>query len=443
MNQLTDILFKPISGVRISLFRLLFGLVIFWEMGRLVLWDNIIYPQYINTVFNFKYPFFSWVEMAPDGVMYGVVWTALIASLLFAIGVLHRIITPLLFLLYTYLILVDSSIWNNHYYFYSLILFLFIFIPPAINGVKGIKLRRANYQWQLYLLQFMVIAVIFFGGLSKLANSGWLDGSAANALISNEMTRKGIDLSSYWLQVSSFLMTWGGLLFDLVAGFLLLNRRTFWWILPFFLFFNLSNSYLFSIGSFPYAMLGTLTLFLPKSVYSRLKVENRVEEKPLGATSRKWILICLGIFISVQLILPFRHFLIKGNVFWTGEGKLYAWHMMPGVVSLHTETFYVVAKAPNAIHKEMFDVELAKYLNMNQIRNLSKFPISAPQFARFIEYEMTIDGFTEIEVYSEIFVGRNGNRLKPIVDPKQDLLKVDVSYWSHNNWILLYLDEGF
>ena len=76
MNQLTDILFKPISGVRISLFRLLFGLVIFWEMGRLVLWDNIIYPQYINTVFNFKYPFFSWVEMAPDGVMYGVVWTA-------------------------------------------------------------------------------------------------------------------------------------------------------------------------------------------------------------------------------------------------------------------------------------------------------------------------------------------------------------------------------
>ena len=86
---------------------------------------------------------------------------------------------------------------------------------------------------------------------------------------------------------------------------------------------------------------------------------------------------------------------------------------------------------------------MAKYLNKNQIRNLSKFPNSAPQFARFIEYEMTIDGYTEIEVYSEIFVGRNGKLLKPIVDPNQNLLEVETSYWSHNNWILLYLDEGF
>lgn len=443
MNQFKDILFKSISGVRISLFRFLFGLVIFWEMGRLVLWDNIIHYQYINTVFNFKYPNFSWIEIAPDGAMYAIVWSTLIFSLLFAIGVLHRVITPILFLLYTYLVLIDSSYWNNHYYFYSLILFLFIFIPPAINGLRGLKLRTINYQWQVYILQFMVIVVLFFGGISKLSNAGWIDGSACDALILNEVNRKGIEMSSSWHDISSFLMTWGGLFFDLTAGFLLLYRRTFWWILPVFILFNLSNSYVFSIGSFPFAMLGTLALFLPKSIYQRLKFENQTEEKLITPLNRKLTLMCLGVFISIQLLLPFRHFLIKGNVFWTCEGKLCAWHMMSGAVSLHADNFYVVAKAPNSENKELINVELAKYLNKNQIRNLSKFPNSAPQFARFIEYEMTIDGYTEIEVYSEIFVGRNGKLLKPIVDPNQNLLEVETSYWSHNNWILLYLDEGF
>jgi hypothetical protein len=289
----------------------------------------------------------------------------------------------------------------------------------------------------------MVIIVLLFGGISKLSNGGWLDGSACDALISNQMNKKEITISSYWLDVSSFLMTWGGLFFDLTAGFLLLNRKTFWVILPFFILFNVSNYYMFSIGSFPFAMLGTLALFLPGSIYKRLKVASEIESKPLTVRKRKVTLICLGVFISIQLLLPFRHFLINGNVFWTGEGKLYAWHMMSGSVSLHAEKFYAVAKAPNSENKELFEVELRKYLNKHQIRNLSKFPNSAVQFAKFIEYELTLDGFTEIEVYSYVFVGRNGKPLKRIVDPNQDLLEVETRYWSHNNWILLYLDEGF
>lgn len=435
--------FTSFGGLNISIFRFLFGLVIFWEMGRLVIWKDYIWHKYINTVFNFKFPFFEWIEVASPNVMYLIIWGTAVLSLLFAFGLFHRVVAPVLFISYSYLEMIDVSYWNNHYYFYMLFLFLFIFIPPSTSIYKLLKkdyTLESNFYWQQNILKFVVVLVLFYGGVSKIINPDWMSGRACDYLLDLELGKKGIDASQTMRDIGSWLMTWVGLFFDLLGGFLLLNRRTFWIGMLFFVPFNLTNSFLFNIGSFPYAMLSTSLLFLPVVYWTKLNAlftpisREQINDKPMKAF--------LASFIVIQLLIPLRHFMIDGNVIWTGEAKLYSWHMMSAATSVKVEKFYIKAIPPDGEEQLLYPIQLDQYLNVEQIRNFAKFPILAPQFAHFAKEEMEIDGYTQVEVYGEIYCSKNGKPLKPIIDPYVDLTKVSVKYSEHNEWILLYLDEG-
>ncbi len=446
MNSIYQKLFSSISGVQLAVFRFLFGLVIFWEAGRLIFWNDAAYSKYINTVFHFKYPFFEWVKQAPDSIMYVIIAAVACLAILFSVGLFHKIVSPLLFLGYTYLELIDISYWNNHYYFYALILFLFIFIRPTfvISYHKDkVKIRNAKW-WELNILKFLVVLVLFYGGIAKLVNPDWMNGSATTALISLELSKKDIFLSESSISFYSLITKWFGIGIDLVSGFLLLHRKTIVFGLVFLIPFNLLNSYLFNIGSFPYAMLSTLFLFIPNNWYrliSKTKkfeiVENHSNEKKIG------IITLLTLFIVIQISLPLRHFFIEGNSFWTGEGKLYAWHMMSGVTHAETNKFVVIAKAPFKNNLEKHTLDLGLYLNEKQIKALSKFPYLAFQFAQFVKSEMQYEGYSDIKVYANMNMGRNGSEMKPVISPFTNLLDVKISYTSHNKWILLYLDEGY
>jgi hypothetical protein len=304
---------------------------------------------------------------------------------------------------------------------------------------------KDSHWWELNILKFLVVLVLFYGGIAKLVNPDWMNGSATQSLISLELSKKDIHLSSSTLNFYSSITLWFGIAIDLFAGFLLLHRKTIILGLLFLVPFNILNAYLFNIGSFPYAMLSALLLFFdpswfkvfPKKILSRFNViENRQYEQKSG----KIILIVL--FILMQISLPLRHFFIQGNAFWTGEGKLYAWHMMSGVTQAETNTFIVIATDPSQAYPEKHTLDLNKYLNKKQVRALSKFPYLAFQFAQFIKTEMEYEGYTDLKVYANMYMGRNGKTMKPIISPFTDLLQVEISYISHNQWILLYLDEG-
>jgi hypothetical protein len=254
------------------------------------------------------------------------------------------------------------------------------------------------------------------------------------------LEKKGIYSSQTALDVGSWLMTWVGFIFDLVGGFLLLNKRTYWIGMLFFVPFNLTNSFLFNIGSFPYAMLSTSLLFLPQHYWSR--ITNLFKTTPRVADKQHLVKGLLATFITIQVLVPLRHFFIEGNVIWTGEAKLYSWHMMSAATSVKVEKFYIKAIPPGGDQQYTYPIELENYLNQDQIRNFAKFPVLAPQFAKFVKKEMEIDGYTQVEVYSEIYCSKNGKPLKPIVDPYVDLSNVNIMYMQHNPWILLYLDEG-
>ncbi len=72
-------------------------------------------------------------------------------------------------------------------------------------------------------------------------------------------------------EAAAYFFSWGGALFDLSIGFLLLSRRTL--PIAFFaiLFFNMSNYFLFDIGVFPFLMIAATLLFdepdLPRRLF--------------------------------------------------------------------------------------------------------------------------------------------------------------------------------
>lgn len=419
---------------------MLFGGIIFWEFGRLCLWNNVGEYKYINTVVHFKFPFFEWVKQAPDNVMYFLFWAGLILSILFALGFLYRLVSILLFIIYVYITLIDVSYWNNHYYFYALILFLFTFSKANYRFSVDKWLGLAKQQprtWNLWIMWFTVIVVFFYGGISKIYNPDWFPGLTCYHLLSNRLAELGIVWSESTIKTGAYIMTWYGCLFDLFIGFVLLKSRWFWIAVVGFLFFNISNSLLFHIGSFPFAALGTVALFMPQKYFSRHRQIKGADEYPGMAKRTRWL---IGVYVAMQLLLPLRHFFIKGHVLWTGEGKLYSWHMMSASVDINANSFFmeIYDETGKVIGNEVITTDL--YLNKDQKRTLGQFPFTAKQFVDFAAYELKQDGYRHFGIFPDVFVGRNGRTPKPIIGRTTDLTKVNYTPFQHNDWILLYAD---
>jgi uncharacterized membrane protein YphA (DoxX/SURF4 family) len=440
MNSLFNLLEKKNNGIKLSIFRILFGVVVFWEFGQLCLWNTVGDYKYINTVVHFKFPFFSWVKQAPDTVMYFIFWSGLFLSILFILGWFYRYVSILLFVIYTYIVLIDISYWNNHYYFFTLILFLFVFARANYQFSLDRKFKRTIHpprEWNLWIICFTIIIILFYGAVSKIHNPDWFSGLACYHLLSSRLSKADIVMSETSLVFFSQVMTWGGFFFDLLIGFILLRSS---WFIPaaiVFFFFNITNVFLFNIGSFPFAMLGALVLFLPDHYLDRIK-QKSISHEPYILSNWKRGLI--GTYVVMQIVLPLRHFFIEGHVLWTGEGKLCSWHMMSAAVEVNANTFYlkVFDDNKNVLQQETINVDL--YLNKTQKRTLGKFPFTIKQFSDFAKYELEAEGYTNFAIYPDVFVGRNGRMPKPIVGRNTNLNQVNYSPFTHNNWILLYAD---
>ena len=95
------------------------------------------------------------------------------------------------------------------------------------------------------------------------------------------------------------------------------------------LFFNFTNAVVFHIGIFPWLAIALSTMFFdpgwPRR-YIVLKADRAAA--PVDTARCSWVVLAfLVVYVSWQLFLPLRHRLYPGNVSWTEEGHLYAWHM--------------------------------------------------------------------------------------------------------------------
>jgi hypothetical protein len=250
-----------------------------------------------------------------------------------------------------------------------------------------------------------------------------------------------------------YAFTWGGLLFDLLIVPALIWPRTRMAAFIASLGFNLTNSILFQIGIFPWFMVaGTMLFFPPEWVQLG---EGPPPEHDAGSRSltrgQKTIVALLATYVVFHVLMPFRHVFYPGNVSWTEEGHLYAWHMKLRRKSGQTRFTAVTADGKqlpettllkHASEEQLERFELRKkywrgfdrvtaeenlYITPRQRKKMSGRPEMIVEYAHFLADEFRRQGYGDVAIYCDSAVSLNNRPYQPIVDAKVDLASVEVS----------------
>jgi hypothetical protein len=286
----------------------------------------------------------------------------------------------------------------------------------------------------------MVGMPYFFGGIAKI-NADWLRGEPLRTWLASDTDFPiiGPYFTEDWM---IYIMSYSGLLFDLLIVPGLLFKRTRPWAFLFMILFNLMNARLFEIGIFPWFMIfATLIFFHPSWPRRLMRAWNpSKEQRPLfiadnwnpAATAgrQKLVLAALGLWAGVQILAPLRHLAIPGSVHWTEEGHKYSWHM-----KLRTKrskaNIFVVDKRTN----ELIMIDLRDYLTMAQIRKMPGQPDMLWQFCRMLKEKFAEKG-RDVSVHADVRVTLNGRKYQPMVSPDIDISAVPRPVLGHSDWIL-------
>ena len=421
-------LFAPVDIASIALFRVAFGLLMLWDMLQYLLGGWL--EGYLVPAFLFKYPGFDWVQRAAPGTMRLIVLAMAVAALLIALGLAYRVACAVFFLGHTYLLLLDTALYQNHLYLISTLAFLMILVPAngalSLDARRNKQLRSATLPaWCLWLLRFQLGIPYFYGGLAKL-NSDWLLRAQPMRLWLNEGAAERLGLPFLREAWVAYGISWGGMVFDLLIVPALLWRRTRIPALVLAVLFHLTNSGLFSIGVFPWLMIAALGLYFPPDWPRRVGLVGRSDRKlpaarpgarqaapaPQGA-----VLAFLGIWLAFQLLVPFRHLLYPGNVDWTERGHRFSWRM-----KLRDKRGNVQFVAIDPSSRQAFPLsDLGAAVSPEQRRMMEHDPEMMRQLAHFLAARLREAGKGDFEVHVVTAISLNGRPKQHLVDPAVDL----------------------
>jgi vitamin K-dependent gamma-carboxylase len=373
---------EPIDGASLALFRICFGLVSTWE-AVLFLWPHEggsrAHRLFVAPSWNFPYHGFEWVRPLPEPFMTLSLVVYGLAGFCVALGLCYRTAAVALVLSTTYLFLLESSTYLNHFYLMCLLAFLLAVMPAGKCWSLEAWLRSRSRQregngagtvpfWPVFLLRTQLFIVYCFGGIAKL-DSDWLTGAvmertarrASDWFVAMPYLDRVTSLASAGQAQVAWLLAVGGLAFDLAIGFLLTCRRTRFLALVLCAMFHGFNSQAFNIGVFPLlALTGTLIFCepdwprrawhwvrrprVPRPDWAWLaagvvavplvgalagwKAGRAARMTPHWHKAGRLTFAFLTVWIVVQFALPLRHYAIEGDAKWTDEGHRFSWRMM-------------------------------------------------------------------------------------------------------------------
>lgn len=404
--------------------------------------------RYDPDIFHFTYHWFEWVRPWPGYGMHLHIFVMAAAAIALMVGWRYRLAAIVYCFTYTHLFLIEKAAFNNHYYFICLLAFLFVVtdahaeasldkdrLPQRLNGIVP--------YWQLFLFRMQVVVVYFFGGIAKL-NPDWLQG---------EPIRRWLVMRSQAGALPAFageewfvyFIAYGGLLFDLSIGWLLLWRKTRLLAIFMVVFFHLSNSYIFSIGVFPWLGLAATLLFVEPSTCRRLLsrlglAAHGAQEQPMQSMKPRRLAIAFTLaYLAIQVLLPLRHFAYGANPSWTEEGHQFAWHMKLRDKRAHLS--YRVHDPATGAEAIITELDLEKRVTPKQFYRFPNDPQMIRQYARQLREEYLQKGMQDPKVYATSYVSLNGREHRPMIDPDADLASVEPSFIAGEPWILP-LDES-
>ena len=370
---------KTTDASPLIIFRIGFGIMMFYGVIRFWLkgWIETIY---IQPNFHFSYFGFEWVK--PLGNYTYVLFIICgLAALFIALGFKYRMAIITFFLSFTYIELMDKTVYLNHYYFISIISFLMIFLPLNTSFSIDSYLQKKSYKlvpnWTIDSIKIMLTVVYLYAGLAKI-NSDWLLKAMPLKIwlpSKYDLPFLGENLMQQnWFH---YAMSWSGMFYDLLIPFLLFNKRTRVFAFVLVVFFHVFTRVLFPIGMFPFVMIIStliffesnfhkkIILFLRKRINRLLKLKNNIEiNDTYPLSNRKLYLTIIFLFLSVQLLFPFRHIAYPGELFWTEEGYRFSWRVM-----LIEKMGYTNFKIVDTKTKEFFFVNNQDFLSPLQVKH--------------------------------------------------------------------------
>lgn len=434
-----DYLCSEVDGASLALFRVLFGLLMAWEVVR-YFQHGWIARYYIEPAFHFSYlPFIQPWE--GQGMYWHFAVTGLLA-LLVAAGLHYRGAASLFCLAFGSIFLLDKAQYLNHFYLIALISFLLAIAPAH----RAFSLDRARARqpgpptvprWSLLILRFQVGVVYVYGGIAKL-NADWLSGQPLGEWLAGraDLPLIGPLLAHPWAGPT---FGWGGLLIDLCVPFLLLWPRTFWLGAAAAVAFNALNGLIFSIGIFPWLMVATLALF-PHPGWPRALVGGRPPAPGQGGRQAGGalrvgpaavaLLAALHLYAASQLLIPLRHGLYPGDVAWSEEGHRFAWRM-----KLRDKAAELTLFATNPATGVPEQVDPRQWLTARQAGKMASRPDMIHQFARFVADEAERRGEPRPRVTAVAIAALNGGPAGYLIDPTVDLASEPYSL-GPVRWIL-------
>jgi hypothetical protein len=442
-KKLHKLLFKQVSIAPLASFRILFGAMVLLSSIRFVSkgWVGLLY---IKPTFFFNYDGFSWIHPFSGMGMYIVYGIMIISALGILLGLFYRFAAILFFLTFTYIELLDKTNYLNHYYFVSIISLFLCFLPANKYASLDIKFKITSKvtqipNWCILILQLQIAIVYFFAGIAKI-NPDWLLHAQPLKIWLKSRDYLPIIGHLFSYDITAFLFSWFGMLFDVLIPFLLFNKKTRPYAYLAVVFFHTITGRLFQIGVFPYVMIVATWIFFSadfhKKILSLFYKDNQTTEIYFQPKYEKLWMSLLVLHFLVQLFLPLRYILYPGKLFWTEEGYRFSWRVM--LLEKNAYTTFVVKDKNGKID----EVRTQDYLTPHQEKQMSTQPDMILQFAHFLANDYNKNkGFKNAAVYVESYASLNGHPSKPFIKNSIDLAKEPINLLP-KKWILPFNENN-
>lgn len=376
-----------------------------------------------KSTFVFHYPGLGFIEAYSHELVRVLEISALAGAVLLALGIIPRIAALVFMASFGYLFLIDMSFYNNHYYLWCLLAFLFV-VTDVGKSISLTDLFRKRFSGQMHIRNYVVFALLitivyFYGGIAKL-NSDWLQGYPMRLY-----TRAN---NFPFPEFSGYFLSYTGLLFDLLIGLVLWKYPRSVFVTVPMLAFHISNYFLFDIGEFPLVMLGAWFVYLPLGRYGPAKLLPEMKATVKG----NLLYIMLVFFFAFQLLFPLRFMLFGDNVAWHRQGYNFSWRMMLNNYKPHYFQFLVNIPARN----DSYHVDFEKLLTYRQFYHLYHDPLMIWQLAQKLEGDARAKyGVDTVHVYCKSMVALNQHPPRSLIDETYDLASVPYLYFSRNHFV--------
>lgn len=432
-------LFQPIDNAPLIIFRIFLGFLLATETFGAIL-TGWVKRVLIEPEFTFSHIGFEWLQPLPGYGMYFYFALMGVCGILVMLGYRYRLSLGLFTLLWTGVYLMQKTSYNNHYYLLILVCLIMLFLPAnkyaSLDAKNNPSIRQIVMpRWCSVVMILQVTIVYFYATVAKFY-PGWLDGSFTKLILQNTEFEYFKPLfNEHWFHL---FIAYSGIFFDMLIVPLLLWRKTRTIAFSAAIFFHIFNAIFLQIGIFPFFALSFVVFFYPpekiRSIFFKKKIPIDFSE-PVSKNKSSLYYFFVPFFI-IQLILPIRHHFIKGDVLWTEEGHRLSWRMMLRQRQGHT-TFRVIDKKTQTL----IPYNINKRLVPKQQGFIGSNPDGIWQIAQIIKKEFNQKGI-QVSIFASTEASINGGTFKTLINPKTDLAEAKWDYFFHNDWILLYDDQG-